>query len=145
MTLRKLFILTLGIMLAMFLVVPASHAAMALKWDTYTDSSATGLRIETSDSETGTWTQLGADLPTSATAVAITGVGFDDSRVYYRVVAFNTAGDAAESGVVNYYWGPGGGGGGIGLQPPGGVGFVDCTPENLGAAELAVCQAAGLK
>jgi hypothetical protein len=141
MTLRKLF--TLGIILAMFLVVPAAYGAMALVWDDYTDPTADNLKIETSDSETGTWTQLGADLPTTSTAVAIT-TGVSDTRVYYRVTAFNTEASAS-SGVVNYYWNPDGGGG-TGLQGPVGIGFVDCSITHLPtSAEFAICAGLNLQ
>ena len=126
MTLRKIF--TLGIILAMFLVAPAAYGAMALVWDSYTDPTADNLRIETSSAETGaSWTQLGSDLPTTSTSVAISN-GASDTRVYYRV--------------VSYYWGPGGGGG-TGIQSPGGVGFIDCSnPAN--GAEDDVCTSLGL-
>ena len=131
------------VLVLLFAIPLAANAAMALAWDTYTDPTADNLRIETSPAETGgDWTQLGVDLPTTSTAVAIT-TGVSDTRVYYRVVAFNADASAA-SEAVSYYWNPGGGGG-TGLQPPHGVGFVDCSithqPES---SEFAICDSLGL-
>jgi hypothetical protein len=137
----KKITLIIAAILMMAMVSPVAYGAMALVWDSYTDPDADNLRIESATSDSGPWTQLGNDLATTVTSVAIVN-GSPSTRVYYQVVAFNADGGSA-SNIVSYYWTTGGGGGTT-LQSPAKVGFIDCSDENLDEADEAICTSLNL-
>jgi len=146
MTLRKLF--TLGIILAMFLVVPAAvHAeGIVIQWNLYSDPGADNLILESSVGDQSSWSEIEATIATTATVQAVappTTIPAKGVRVWYKMFAENTSsGEKSDpSNVVSYLW-KSDGTGQIGLQSPGGVGFLDCTASGLTTEETNACAAA---
>lgn len=140
MTLRKIF--TLGIILAMFLVVPAAYAVTVM-WDEYSDSNANKLIIESSPDQS-VWSTAVDSINTGETGAVIP-AGPDNTRVYYRMKAVDTDAEpdivSGPSNTASYYWTTAGGGQ-IGLQSPGSFGFIDCT-GTLDGAETKACTDSG--
>lgn len=101
-----------------------ANAAMTVAWDTYTDPVATGLRLESS-TDNSTWTTAVGDIPTSMVASDIPN-GPDNTRVYYRMVAFNASEDADPSNIISFYWTTGGNGFEK-VAPATGIKFLDCA------------------
>lgn len=129
------------LVLSFFAIVPAAYAAMAVMWDQYTDPNATGLRIESSTDQSD-WSIEKDNIDTGDTGASIT-AGADNTRVYYRMKAFNATDVSDPSNVVSFFWTTGGDGS-VGLQTPGVAGFVDCTASGLTSAETQACQDADL-
>lgn len=69
---------------------PGVEGAIALTWAAV--AGATGYRVERSPTGTSGWSQVGA--PTSSTSLTDSGLP-EGTRYYYRVTAYNTAGDSA--------------------------------------------------
>ena len=140
MTLRKLF--TLGIILAMFLVVPAVHAVTVM-WDLYNDEDATHLKIERSINGT-TWTDEKTAIDKGLTGAALT-TQPDGTYIYYRMKAYNnnTTSESIPSNVVDFTWDSTTTGGGSSIQSPGGFGFVDCDNVTSGSPEEQACTDSG--
>jgi len=106
--------------------------AMNLKWDEYTDSSSSELRIyeSTDPTEPRTYTILIPGIPTSDVTVNVP-TGPDNTRVYYIIRAYSADLDmeSEDSNEVSYYWTTNGGG--I-LGPAGvtGLTLIDCGIAN---------------
>ena len=114
----------LALFLSLFLIGSAN--ALTVAWDTYTDTNATGLRIESSLDQTN-WSTVVDNIPTDAVASEIPD-GPDSTRVYYRMRAFDNATPenvSDPSNVISYYWTTGGGGF-EGIAPVDGIKLLDC-------------------
>jgi hypothetical protein len=123
---KKLFIVLL------IMLFCSNVGAMNLKWDEYTDSSSSELRIyqSTDPTKPREYTILIDNIPTSDVTVNVT-TGPDNTRVYYIIRAYSADLDmeSKNSNEVSYYWTINGGG--I-LGPAGVTGFtlIDCGIAN---------------
>ena len=114
----------LALFLSLFLIGSAN--ALTVAWDAYTDTNATGLRIESSTDQTN-WSTSVDSIPTDAVASDIPD-GPDNTRVYYRMRAFDNATPenvSDPSNVISFYWTTGGGGF-EGIAPVDGIKLLDC-------------------
>ena len=118
---RKILI---GFVLVLSLLLVNSAYSMTLAWDIYTDSNATGLKIESSIDQS-VWATVVDNIPTTNVASEIPDNTTDDQRVYYRMKGFNATLESGPSNVVSYFWTTGGGGH-SGPAPVGGVKLLDC-------------------
>ena len=117
----KKTLIALVITAVLALTVPVN--AMTLAWDTYTDSTATGLRIEAS-TDKANWSTIVDNIPTDKVAAEVPD-GADYTRIYYRMKAFNSDDISQPSEVVSFYWSTGGSGQ-TGLAPVDGIRLLDC-------------------
>jgi hypothetical protein len=100
-----------------------SVQAMTLAWDSYTDPTATGLRIESSTNNVD-FTTIVDDITTDNIASEVPD-GPDNTRVYYRMKAFNSTESSTPSNMVSFFWTTGGGGY-SGLPPIDNIRLLDC-------------------
>lgn len=116
------------------------YAAVVIAWNSYTDSSATGLKIESSTNQIN-WNVLIPNISTDTVAYILPDQSNLNQRVYYRLKAFNSTNVSDPSNVISYYWGETGSG--TSLQTPGGFGFVDCSNPKDNSEEQ-ICNDLGL-
>ncbi|AMV40931.1 fibronectin type III domain-containing protein [Planctomyces sp. SH-PL62] len=75
---------------------PGAEGSIALTWSAAI--GAAGYRVERSATGTSGWAQVGA--PTSSTSLTDSGLA-EGTRYYYRVTAYNAAGDSAPGAAAN--------------------------------------------
>ena len=112
----------IGLILTMFMF--ASANAMTVAWDAYTDTAATGLRIESSTDQS-TWSTAVNNIPVNMTATDIPN-GADNTRMYYRMLAFNASETSDPSHVITFFWTTGGNGY-ENISPVNGIKLLDCV------------------
>ena len=134
----KKFLVALVVVFGLVLVNSAS--ALTLAWDSYTDPNATGLRIYSSTDNTN-WSVAVDNISTGMVASAIPD-GSDYTRVWYKMVAFDSNDESAPSNTISFYW-TFGGGGNEGLAPMNDIRLLDCDQILAGSdthADYAVCE-----
>ncbi|OJW22507.1 MAG: hypothetical protein BGO49_00540, partial [Planctomycetales bacterium 71-10] len=75
---------------------PGAEGVIGLTWSG--SIGATGYRVERSATGTSGWSQVGA--PTASTSLTDSGLA-EGTRYYYRVIAYNAAGDSAPGATAN--------------------------------------------
>lgn len=137
----KKYIYLMAVLVAILLIPLMARAQMAVEWDPYSDPDAEGLRLQQSEDQV-TWATCVDNIPTSDTTLAVPTYSKDNTRVYYRMVAYAGEDVSEPSNVVSYYWTTGGGGH-EGLAAPGMIRFIDCT-NPADAGEQQICTDLGL-
>lgn len=127
------FVVALIVMVFLGMVSTSAYAAMALQWDSYTDSSADGLRI-LSSTDNINFSTLVDNIPTDKVVSTVPN-GPQNTRVYYKMIAFDGDVESTPTNTVSYYW-DSQGGGSIGIQAPGTIRLIDCSDP----ANDAICQ-----
>ena len=112
----------IGLILTMFMF--ASANAMTVSWDAYTDSAVTGPRIDCSTDQVSWSTNVNA-IPTNMVATDIPN-GSDNTRVYYRMIAYNASETADPSNVITFFWTTGVNGYET-IAPVNGIKLLDCA------------------
>ena len=133
---KRLFIA----ILLLTIMVPLAFAWTAA-WDEYTDSTAQ-LRIYQSDDQVN-WAIIVDNIPYTYQSSEVP-AGTRDTRIYYRMTAFNSDLESAPSNTISLYWNRDG----VGFEGPAAVGnlyILDCEPYDLieddESYEWAVCNA----
>ena len=122
------------------LVLVNSANALTLGWGVYSDPTATGLRIQSS-TDNSNWTTSVDNIATDKVASVIPD-GADYTRVWYRIIAFNSTDASTPSNVVSFYWNTGGGGN-EGLAPMSQIRLLDCDEILAGPdthTDYAICE-----
>ena len=130
---KKIFLIALMVICFSF-----NAHALTLVWNPYLDTTATFLRIESSTD--GINYIIAVDtIPTAMVATAIPN-GPDQTRVYYRMRAYNDIDQSTTSNVVSFYWTTGGGGW-EGLSPVDNIHLLDCDAilTDPNHADYALC------
>ena len=138
---KKYFYLTLAIAVILLGAWSYSYAQMAVAWDPYTDTGATGLRLQQSTDQSN-WTTCVDNISIGDTSLEVPTYSQENTRVYYRLLAFNAEEVSEPSNVVSYFWTTGGGGY-EGLATPGLIRWIDCKNPKDGG-EQQICQDLGL-
>ena len=114
----------------LFLLICSNTYGMTVKWDTYTDTEASQLRIYKSTDQVN-WDIEVTGIPTSYIASELPD-GTANARIYYIMRAYSETLDleSGNSNTVSVFWSNNGDGSVTGITGPAGVGglqLLDCS------------------